>query len=302
MLKLYAYNAGKGDCIRLSFGGHNVFIDTGVTRFATEFQRILFSIISAEETLDALILTHVDDDHIGGALSLLRQGVKLPFKEVWMNVAGQSISGDMPLSVRQNNEVHARLVKQGIPIRPIMAGTVYEIDGAAFYVIAPKELYQISKMGDVLLGHHSDYGISIEKLQSIPLTKRDSSINNRNSAVIIFEYEGHRLLLTGDGWSEDIIAGLGREPQHFDLVKMPHHGAIGNISEEWPSHIKTEKVLICTDGIAHPDKHTIAKLVQWYVPLTIYSPAIWWQGCFMCEEDKDINIDFQQREGLVYRW
>lgn len=300
MLKLYAYNAGKGDCIRLSFGdGHNVFIDTGVTRFATEFQRILFSITSAGETLDALILTHVDNDHIGGVLSLLRQDVKLPFKEVWMNVEGQVITGDVPLSVRQNNEVCVRLIKQGIPIRPIMAGTVYEIDGATFHVIAPKKLYQTNQTGDIPLGHHSDYGISIGKLQGIPLTKKDNSINNRNSAVIIFEYEERRLLFTGDAWSEDIIAGLDEKPQYFDLVKMPHHGAVGNISEEWPAHIKTENVLICTDGIAHPDKHTIAKLVQWYHPLTIYSPAIWWQGCFMCEEDRKFNIDFQQRESLV---
>jgi hypothetical protein len=53
VIKLYTYNAGKGDCIRLSFGnGHNVFIDSGVTRFATELQRILYSITADGETLD----------------------------------------------------------------------------------------------------------------------------------------------------------------------------------------------------------------------------------------------------------
>jgi beta-lactamase superfamily II metal-dependent hydrolase len=301
MLKLYAYNAGKGECIRLSFGdGHNVFIDTGVTRFSAELQRILFSITADGETLDALILTHVDDDHIGGVLSLLRHGVKLPFREVWMNVDGHGIIGDVPLSVRHNNEVYARLVTYNI--KPVMAGTVYEIAGAMFRVIAPRKLYKMQKRGDIPLSHHSDYSMSIRELQTRPLTKHDNSINNRNSAVIIFEYEGHRLLFTGDAWAEDIFAGLGEKPQYFDLVKMPHHGAVGNISDEWPGHIKTEKVLICTDGIAHPDKHTIAKLVQWYEPLTIYSPAIWWQGCFRCEEDKKINIDFQMREGLVYKW
>lgn len=190
MLETYAYNAGKGDCIRLRFGdGHNVFIDTGVTRFAVEFQRILFTITCAGETLDALILTHADDDHIGGELSMLRRGVKLPFHEVWMNMEGQPIAGDVPLSVRQNNEVYARLIKQGVPIKPVTAGISYEIDGALFRVISPRKLYINQRHGDVPLAHHSDYGIPILELQDRPLTKHDSSINNRNSAVIIFEYK-----------------------------------------------------------------------------------------------------------------
>ncbi len=74
MLEVYTYNAGKGDCIRIHFAeSHNIFIDTGVTAFAHEFKRICDEIISMGETLDVLILTHVDDDHIGGILANLRQ-------------------------------------------------------------------------------------------------------------------------------------------------------------------------------------------------------------------------------------
>lgn len=67
MLEVYTYNAGKGDCIRLRFGdGHNIFIDTGVTRFGTKFRSICEDVLKAGESLDLLILSHVDDDHIGG--------------------------------------------------------------------------------------------------------------------------------------------------------------------------------------------------------------------------------------------
>ena len=75
MLEVYTYNAGKGDCVRLRFDDtHNIIIDTGVIRFAPAFKRICDEITSAGETLDLLILTHVDDDHIGGILANLRFG------------------------------------------------------------------------------------------------------------------------------------------------------------------------------------------------------------------------------------
>ena len=61
MNQIYAYNAGKGECIRLRYGdGHNIFIDTGVTRFADTLKCLCREIVDAGETLDLLILTHVD--------------------------------------------------------------------------------------------------------------------------------------------------------------------------------------------------------------------------------------------------
>ena len=119
MLEVYTYNAGKGDCVRLRFAEtHNIFIDSGVTRFASKFKQICDSIIAAGETLDVLILTHVDDDHIGGILANLRfDAYECPFREVWMNYDGVASASDANLSTRQNNEVAARLITRGVPIK-----------------------------------------------------------------------------------------------------------------------------------------------------------------------------------------
>lgn len=91
MLEVFAYNAGKGDCIRIHYAGtHNIIIDSGVMRFSPNFKRICDSVIQERETLDALILTHVDTDHIGGILANLRCAhYKCPFNEVWMNHSGK---------------------------------------------------------------------------------------------------------------------------------------------------------------------------------------------------------------------
>lgn len=102
MLEVYAYKAGKGDCIRVRFADtHNIFIDTGVIGFASKFKDICNEIIVGGETLDALILTHVDDDHIGGILANLRdRSYKVLFNEVWMNHEDSVLAGDAMLSTR----------------------------------------------------------------------------------------------------------------------------------------------------------------------------------------------------------
>ena len=57
MLEVFAYNAGKGDCIRIHYAGtHNIIIDSGVMRFSPNFKRICDSVIQERETLDALLI------------------------------------------------------------------------------------------------------------------------------------------------------------------------------------------------------------------------------------------------------
>lgn len=41
MLEVFTYNAGKGDCVRIHFAErHNIFIDSGVIRFASVFREV----------------------------------------------------------------------------------------------------------------------------------------------------------------------------------------------------------------------------------------------------------------------
>ena len=72
------------------------------------------------------------------------------------------------------------------------------------------------------------------------------------------EYAGIRNLFCGDAWAENIPGGK------YDLVKLPHHGSIRNISDALLSRIQADTFLICADGTSHPNKQTIAKLLQQY--------------------------------------
>ena len=303
MNEVYSYNAGKGDCIRLRFGnGRNIIIDTGVTRFSASFQSICERILSISETLDLLILTHVDDDHIGGILSLLRSGWRCPFKEVRMNRADTAGSTNAQLSTRQNNEVVKRLLQQNVKIQPMLAGDVFNIDGAVITTISPVVIVQDIARINTPLAYRKDYGVQLAKLAAEPIARTDHSINNKNSIVFIFEYEGKSFLFTGDAWAEDIVDGLGDSIHHFDLVKLPHHGAVGNISESFKANIDCRNFLICTDGLMHPDKQTIAKLAAWYGRVNIFSTSDWWSRGFFTSDDDIANINLIHKEDLVFEW
>ena len=185
MLEVFAYNAGKGDCIRIHYAGtHNIIIDSGVMRFSPNFKRICDSVIQERETLDALILTHVDTDHIGGILANLRCAhYKCPFNEVWMNHSGKASLGDRTLSVQQNDEVYARLLRQGMNVKPMYKDMHNELAGAKICVFWPdKDILEDSDSRCVErnLVRHTDYGLSLSDLANKPLPQHDVSINNKN--------------------------------------------------------------------------------------------------------------------------
>lgn len=308
MLEVYAYNAGKGDCIRIRFADtHNIIIDSGVMRFAPDFKRLCDRILASGETLDALILTHVDDDHIGGILSNLRhRAYRCPFQEVWMNWdGGEHAVGDTLLSTRQNNEVHDRLVERNVPVIPMTRGNQLQFHGAQIYTVWPEsgqsgEQPLNSRSRDTLLARHSDYHRSLSELAELPLPPKDTSCNNKQSIVFTFSYENRKLLFTGDAWAEDVVKADGE----FDLIKLPHHGSARNISEAYCRGIKSSRFLICTDGIAHPDKQTIAKLEKWYGNITVYIPVAWWKKGYFVGDDRNHRITYEQtnEEGLVIAW
>ena len=119
----------------------------------------------------------------------------------------------------------------------------------------------------------------LDELMDKPFKVTDSSIANRASIVFTFEYNSQNLLFCGDALPECIPKG------EFELVKLPHHGSIKNISEEMLSGIQTHEFLICADGSAHPDKQTVAKLLQRYGKITVMSNYPWWNYNFLVKED-----------------
>lgn len=282
-LTLSTIRSGKGDCILLRYNSHNLIIDSGPTSAAGEFRKLCKSILEAGESLDALIITHYDDDHIGGILKVGDLG----FHEIFFN-AYDGIMENENLSATQNQRLF-HMLPAAIVHSSILAGDVIEIGGAKLIVHAPtatalSKAKEQMKEVDVPLGVVSDWNLAFDELMNRNYPNPDTSISNQASIVFTFEYGDNKILFTGDAWADSVPAGV------YDLVKLPHHGSARNISEGMIASLDTNEFVVCADGTSHPNKQTIAKLLKQKKTVTIYSNYDWWMKGFLKPEDmKYIN-------------
>lgn len=282
---LSTIRSGKGDCIRLRFIGdsgvpHNIIIDSGPTSSAGEFRGLISLIQANDEQLEMLIITHYDDDHIGGILKVGDPG----FQAVYFNAYDGMEEESTNLSAAQNQRLFHMLPTTKVH-SSVLAGDVFELDGARITIAAPDtdmllRAKQKMKEKDVQFASATDWGMTLDELMVKPYPSTDTSIANQASIVFTFEYDSHRFLFCGDSWAKNIPGG------HFDMVKMPHHGSIRNISDDLLSRLEADVFLICADGTSHPNKQTIAKLLQKYGEITVCSNYSWWLNDFLLPEDR----------------
>ena len=99
--------------------------------------------------------------------------------------------------------------------------------------------------------------------------KWDNSPTNLSSLVLLFELDGHRIMLTGDARADDIIAGFrdcefedGR-PYPLSVLKMPHHGSDRNLSTEFIEKFPARHYVISGDGHHdNPDTKTLRAIIE----------------------------------------
>lgn len=71
-MKVKVFQAGSGDCLLLSGGGHNILVDGGFTgTFKDNTRPVLAEIAGRGEKLDLVCVSHIDSDHISGIVQLM---------------------------------------------------------------------------------------------------------------------------------------------------------------------------------------------------------------------------------------
>jgi len=93
----------------------------------------------------------------------------------------------------------------------------------------------------------------------------DDSVYNLSSIVVLAEAGGKRMLLTGDALADDVLAGLKEAgllkeggTLHVDILKMPHHGSIRNVTEEFLKTVTADHYVFSASGkYDNPDLDTL---------------------------------------------
>lgn len=264
------------------------------------------AIKAAGEKIDLLILTHVDDDHIGGILQWFEkddEAVSL-VKKVWFN-SGKLINeyfqaeeaDENLLPLRKSNRRHTG-IKQGVTFEKLIEENriwdrriIKETDsleflGFKFTFLSPdaeklsKLLYKWEKEAPTSFTSKraNDYNKTLLELIETDEFEEDAAVHNGSSIAFLLEDGSKNLLFLGDSHPSCVAAslkklGFSKENQlKADLVKVSHHGSKGNTSYELLELIDCDRFVISSNGAVHnlPDKLCLARIIIAKPGCTIY--------------------------------
>jgi len=262
-LDLHMLPAQWGDCLWIEYGTDprrpsRVLIDCGTRGTASRLLSRIDALPPADREVELFILTHIDDDHIGGAIPLLEaEAGGLKVQEVWFN--GYMHLGEF-LGAEQGERFSSLIVKTELPwntwrdgqaiVVPddelpehtlpggmkltLLSPTVEKLD--ALRVRWEQELRAkgiqpgagLDPGGllggddrDDLLGaeDHSD-SEDVEAMAALPF-KSDKAPPNGSSIAVLAEFEGKSIVLAADAHPPVLEDAIGRLLKARGLEKLP---------------------------------------------------------------------------------
>jgi len=227
-LRLTMVDVGQGDALIAQFpSGHSMIVDTGGTPGPFDIGgRIVTPTAWARgvRRLDWLVLTHGDQDHAGGAASVVSD---LAPREIW---EGVPVPRHEALR-RLRDDARAR----GTIWRFVRAGRALELGGVTVRARHPPS----------------------------PEWERQK-VRNDDSIVLELQYGDVALLLTGDAGAEferTVTMESGLPP--LRILKVGHHGSRTSTSDQFVETYQPQIALVSVGGgnlFGHPSADVLARL------------------------------------------
>ena len=237
-LEVVMIDVGQGDAILIRTPKkHAILLDAGPRseRFDAG-ERIVLPYLLQNRIghLDALLITHEHQDHIGGVRAVLANiptdWVGIP--DVRDQLENEEWQEGLPLE----------LTKQSEGLRMLQTGDRIELDSEAWLdVLGPHKL---------LKGTHSD--------------------PNNNSLVLKLNYLGQSVLLTADMEQEEMkeILETGVDLEN-NIFKVPHHGSRFSLDRPWLDAIHPQAVCISVgkNTFGHPSPEVLGYWEERHIPV-----------------------------------
>ena len=288
-----------GEAVVVQIDDYRLLIDGGCSHpFNNAYDQT-----TSMEAINAILVTHIDKDHIEGVIQLLEEdSEKLDSLETII------FNEPYTSNLFSANKTGLCSIGQGIKLAKLLMyrnkKSIYHvndvcIDGCNLIILRPNiNLKIISPTQETLNILHKkwnwkDYTNESSLKNNITQTEdefaeieflakkrleKDTSLPNKSSIVFILTVNNSKFLFMGDGHIDETINGLKshgyneNNPLIVDFVKLSHHGSKKNISAEFLSIIKSNIYIICQayeNQSKHPDRETIAKIAKFAQPKNI---------------------------------
>ena len=271
-LRITFLDVGQGDgiCIQ-ERNGHGILIDCGSTdqNGLAEYRLIPFLKSQGIHTLDAVFLSHLDNDHTSAILELLNDetsGIHLdrivlsahvPHDEAW--------------------EKLDTLAKQaGVTVNYMDEADTYGNDHIIFTCLYP----------------------------DAEAAKRTDADRNALSMILLLEYGSFQAVFTGDADETGELLALEnmRDPFSCDLLKVAHHGSKTATGTEFLATLRPQTAVIsCGKGnvYGHPNGETLERLNEVDCKVLRTDQV----GAICITVDKDGNLQHTGNlQSFIVRW
>lgn len=291
------------DAIFIQFTGedgsmHNVIVDGGNFRqckycYTDRIKEKLAILFGKGESIDLWVVTHVDNDHIGGLYHFINDKDFFEtycgqLKEVWINYGGNgdyNVQKTGTIGYHEGKELRELLNEKHVSVKQsILAGYTATLSDATITVVAPNERSMnryiewwnnkefkdaVQTANGLIKGGEWDYD---KKFKDFNLNQydEDDEVKNNSSIAFVLSYHSYNLLFSADSCSSLLSDGLKNANMlkdgkfKFDLMHIPHHGSCRNSSFVFLKDIICPQYVISGNGANRyhlPDKETIARLI-----------------------------------------
>ena len=249
---------------------------------------------SANRHFELFIMSHIDGDHISGAIPFLQeaQALGVSFGDIWFN-GREHLETKRMLSAKDGDDFSTLLRRLGLPwnewrkqravVRPHDALPTCTLQGGMLLTLlspTPPVLLQLAGEWDKELAKPGRRrhlkARQLEPLEDLDRLVQngfepDGSKPNGSSIAVLAEFQGKRVLLGADAYAPVLAEALallckrdGVERLRLDAFKLPHHGSKGNLNDAVMRLIDCQNYLVSTSNARfdHPDREAMARVVK----------------------------------------
>lgn len=245
-LQVHFVDVGQGDAIVIEFpDGNTMLIDAGTTSVSDELIAYINSNIfeaGEEPVFEYMVITHSHEDHVGGMDEILdeyqinniyRPKIYASYNDTEVVLEGMA---------EEDTQSYARVIER---------------------VLTEPNCNVILSATDMLISGGS--GADAYSLTFLSPIESYYSDINEYSPIMLLEYKGKRIMLTGDATMENEENILEKyDLPKVDLLKLGHHGSNTSTSEELLNQIDITYAVISVgedNSYNHPSQETINRLL-----------------------------------------